>query len=116
MSNFEELLGKTITEFSVNDYKDEIVIKTQCGKTYKMHHDQSCCESVTVEDINGDIEDIVGSPLTRAEESSKYEEDSYGDEQWTFYKLDTVNGGIVIRWYGESNGYYSISVDFEELG
>lgn len=117
---FEELQGKVILSIENNE-NAELIFKTSCGATYKLYHEQDCCESVTIEDICGDLCDIIGSPLLLSEkvrhdqdmapEGLKTEE--YDDScTWTFYKLGTKNGSITIRWYGTSNGYYSEEVDF----
>lgn len=117
---FEELLGKTLTEIVVTKDKfredDSIVFVRDDGVKYVMFHDQDCCESVSIEDITGEISDLIGSPILMAEEASDGPQpDEDGDQQWTFYKLATVNGYVTIRWYGSSNGYYSTSVDFVEV-
>lgn len=120
---FEDLLGKTLTSVENND-NEEIIFRTTEGETFRLYHCQDCCESVTVEDITGDLNDLIGSPLTMAEEVT-HEQDTnpdgvtvpeYQDSfTWTFYKLATVRGYVTIRWYGESNGYYSESVDFAKV-
>jgi hypothetical protein len=128
-----ELIGKTLTEVINND--DGLIFVCDNGDKYKLYHEQDCCESVGIEDINGDLQDLVGKPILKAEEVSNddfekafndsftekegdyikkdkdgnYEPDSY---TWTFYKLATINGYVDVRWYGESNGYYSEGVDF----
>lgn len=117
---FSELVGKTISALTIAPDSERITIKCSDGTSYLQVHHQDCCESVMVEDICGDIADVVGSPVLVAEESSsdKRPEDvqqEYEDESctWTFYKIDTAKGGITIRWHGSSNGYYSESVNFE---
>lgn len=119
---FGDLVGKTLS--SVNQQDDErITFTTVDGESYLMYHRQDCCESVTIEDVNGDLNDLVGTPILFAEESSSNDRPpdvpapEYGDdsETWTFYRIGTVKGTVVIRWYGSSNGYYSESVDFERV-
>lgn len=116
----ESLVGVTFAEINVNDIKDEIRFKTTDGRTLLMYHEQDCCESVSVEDIIGDMDDLIGEPLTMAEEvsedGSSDDDDSWDESRtWTFYKFATVKGYVTIRWLGESNGYYSESVDLIEL-
>jgi len=119
---FSELLGMTITEWKGGVGDDEIVITTDSGRKFRMYHMQDCCEYVRVEDIIGDVNDLLNSPLFMAEEvtnATEYLDNLRGSgadsSTWTFYKLATANGYVTIRWLGESNGYYSESVDFEEV-
>ena len=122
MAELKELLGKTLVSATGKVGGEEIIFVTTEGKQYRMWHSQDCCESVLVEDICGELGDLVGSPILQAEESSNSKENppgvtpQYQDSYtWTFYRMGTAKGGVVIRWYGESNGYYSESVDFDEV-
>ncbi len=117
---FSSLLGKTLTKVDVGD--DEIVFTTTDGESFKLYHAQDCCENVSVEDVCGDVQDLIGAPILEADESSSGENpegvtvDYQESFTWTFYRLRTIKGGVTIRWYGESNGYYSESVDFCRIG
>lgn len=111
------LVGKTLAEVRQEGY-DEIHFITASGEHYKLYHSQDCCESVTVESIVGDLSDLVGNPILQAEEVSSDEPPpagGYDSYTWTFYKLATIKGGVTIRFFGQSNGYYSESVDFVRL-
>lgn len=112
---FGILKGKTITSV-VRNGDEEIIFNCSDGKSYKMYHRQDCCESVTIEDIDGDLQEIlIGEEVLVADVSSSEGNNEWGTDTWTFYKLATKKGWLTIRWYGESNGYYSESVDFVEL-
>jgi hypothetical protein len=118
--NVNVLLGKTLTRVEENG--DEIIFETVDGETYKMYHQQDCCESVYIESIVGDLQDLVGEEILVAEDienifdilrdTGKEQPDSDGSHTWTFYKFATRKGYVDIRWYGSSNGYYSEEVSF----
>lgn len=119
---FSSLLGKTLTD--VRQVGDErIELDCDDGKTFALYHVQDCCEGVYIEDVCGDLADLIGSPILLAEEVEGNElpegvtPPDYRDasETWTFYKLATIKGRVTIRWYGSSNGYYSESVTFAEV-
>jgi hypothetical protein len=77
-------------------------------------HQQDCCETVRINDIVGDLQDLVGEPLLVAEEvkgATEPDEEHYESYSYTFYKFATRKGYVDVRWLGESNGYYSESVD-----
>lgn len=120
-SKFEELLGKTIIKIKGEVGSDSMIFTVDNGDRYELYHEQDCCEIVSIEDICGDLADLIGSPLLLAEEviSVKNPEGIEIELQdsftWTFYKLATNKGAVTIRWYGESNGYYSESVEFRQL-
>jgi hypothetical protein len=111
------LKGKVLE--SIEQADNEIVFTTLDGERYRMCHEQDCCESVYIESIVGDLEDLLLEPILRAEENNNLfdmiknadkETDSDESYTWTFYKLATRKGYVDIRWYGTSNGYYSEDV------
>lgn len=120
--DFSSLKGLTLKAVQHNnegEWNEEILFITTEGKTYRMCHHQDCCESVNVESIVGDLNDLVGSEILIAKKVTNSEDarpSGYIESfTWTFYKLATIKGYVDIRWFGESNGYYSEDVDFELL-
>jgi hypothetical protein len=131
------LIGKVLTSASqCQGENEELVLETEDMKLI-FTHDQDCCESVVIEDICGDLGDLVGHPILMAEEVSsvkppenvtkqrdieKAAAKANGDyywgiesETWTFYKFGTIKGSVTVRFHGSSNGYYSESVSVYRL-
>jgi hypothetical protein len=107
----KELLGKTIVSFKQTD--GELKLFGSDNTTYEFNHRQDCCESVWIEDIIGDLNDLIDSPIIMAEEVVENDTTGkYKSATWTFYKFATNKGYVTVRWLGESNGYYSEDVDF----
>jgi hypothetical protein len=123
-ANFSDLIGKVLSVVDVQG--DEIIFRVAPnvnpnnptdvtpGEVYRMYHDQDCCESVHVTDVVGDVADLVGTPILRAEVESNDDPNASESGTYTYYKLATIKGYVDIRWYGSSNGYYSESVSFKK--
>lgn len=123
MANVSEMKGMVFEK--VEEDGKSVLFTCADGSGFRLYHEQDCCESVTLEDVIGDLQDLVGVPLLLAEEVDSSDEPApahainYGGPEsytWTFYKFGTIKGYVTLRFYGESNGYYSERVDCETFG
>ena len=120
-AKIEDMLGKTLIGVDINEGRDVIDFATTDGEKFRLYHTQDCCETVSLNEVIGDMMDLIGSPLLEAEcvesENDAYPKpDDYSESwTWTFYKLGTIKGRVTLRWLGESNGYYSERVDFDKV-
>lgn len=114
---FTTMLGKTMSSVDGERGDDRMTFVSTCGRKFTFLHHQDCCEYVAIEDVCGDIADLVGSPIVEAEEISNTDAPEVAGEAsytWTFYRFATAKGSVTVRWLGSSNGYYSEGVSFEE--
>lgn len=120
--DFNELKGCKFVQIEGMEEDSDVVYFTLLdGRQFKMYHEQDCCESVYITDICGDVSDLVDSEIVHFDErtnegdsNSKDKPDEWSESfTWTFYDIQTRKGSVTLRWLGESNGYYSESVDFQ---
>ena len=129
----DELIGKTFTSVRrvVDSNDDESIVFEGPEGSYAMYHSQDCCESVYLVDFDeSELSLLENSPILYATEDSKdvsgqptgepdpdgtyfYTHDDLAI--WTFYNISTNKGTVNFRWYGSSNGYYSVDVTIVKL-
>ena len=139
---FEDLVGHHIVDIKgLQKDSEEVSIITKTH-IFKLYHEQDCCESVWLEDIEGDRNDLIDGIVISAGEATSedgyvpYESEASGkyfktlaligalpeftnppqqgeSNTWTFYHIQTSKGHVMMRWNGSSNGYYSESVYVE---
>jgi hypothetical protein len=114
----EVLLGKTLTKFDVGG--NSVEIECSDGSKYSLFHSQDCCEHVYIEDVCGDVNDLLGHALLMSERVTNRDDEPQDDRYyeswtWTFFKFATVRGYVTVRFFGTSNGYYSETADLHKL-
>lgn len=108
----DELVGKVIRGLAYDEYYFQI-LTDDC--VYIFYHEYDCCEDVWITQVDGISDKIIGSRIVIAEVVTDEKDTEYGHITWTFYKIGTNKGMIDFRWQGESNGYYSESVDLIKI-
>jgi hypothetical protein len=120
--DFSTLMTRNILEQETKTFDDvyivedsgvkcEVVFVCKDGTKYVLLHFQDCCECVVLDDVCGDLEDLLDSPILIAEERShKPVTPQYESETYTFYEIATIKGSVTFKFHGSSNGYYSEEV------
>lgn len=120
-ADFGELKGKTLKAIRGHEIGSERVgFECEDGTAYVLIYHHDCCASCSLEDVAGDVSDLIGHPILMAEVTEGGADlhpapDNADSFTWAFYKLATVKGYVTLRFLGESNGYYSETVDFERV-
>ena len=60
MEEYKELIGKVISKVIAKE--NRLIFTFEDGSWCKFYHKQECCECVLIDDICGDLEDLIGSP------------------------------------------------------
>ena len=110
--DIKDMVGKKVLGIYYDEENFQIL--TDDG-VYAFYHEQSCCESVWLTQVDGISDKIIGSRIVIAEVVTDEKDTEYGHITWSFYKIGTNKGMIDFRWCGESNGYYSEAVDLVKI-
>jgi hypothetical protein len=113
---FSVLVGEVLDAVDIDKRKDQILLTTRSGRQFLVYHEQDCCESVRIVGQDGNFEKLIGKPIVEARDNAVDTSEEAADSQTTTTLIFRVDGETVIsRWVGDSNGYYSESVDIAEL-
>ncbi len=110
--DIDDLVGKVIKGWTYSDMYFQI-LTDDC--IYIFYHEYSCCESVWLTQVDGISDKIIGSRIVIAEVVTDEKDTEHGHITWSFYKIGTNKGMIDFRWQGESNGFYSETVDLIKI-
>ncbi|AUM42528.1 DUF7448 domain-containing protein [Salmonella enterica] len=114
----EDMIGQIFREIEINESRTLLMFRGDYhrghwGRVFTFFHEYDCCESVWIEDITGDLDDLTDSVITEAEVVTETRDTDEGSQTWSFFKFGTKKGCVTVRWCGESNGFYSESVSLK---
>ena len=108
--SIDQIKGMTITAVIYKESNESLLIHLNTHVLEMIHH-QDCCETVYLTDVVGSFEDLIGYPLLEVSESTVNAESSDVSATASYYNFRTVKASVQLRWLGESNGFYSETID-----
>jgi len=114
-----QLEGRTIK--STEQGHDWLNIVCEDGTKWQLHHYQGCCESVSFQDTQGDPSELIGQKIIKAHTDRGCDSNSWWDASnresstWEEFTLEAKGVKVTWRAAGESNGYYSETMTFEQV-
>ena len=108
--NIDKIKGMTITAVVYKETDESLLIHLNTHVLEMLHH-QDCCETVYLADVVGSFEDLIGYPLLEVSESIVDIATADMSSTASYYNFKTIKASVQLRWVGESNGYYSETVD-----
>ena len=96
METINKLVGQVIVSVEGCVVGSEsMLITTEGGDTFHWYHQESCCESVEIVQVDGDVSDLVGQVCAMAEETGENGPDTDDESYtWTFYKFASTKGYV----------------------
>ena len=110
--DIKDMVGKKV----LGIYYDEDYFQIRTDDcVYAFYHEQDCCESVYLTQVDGISDKIIGSRIVIAEVVTDEKDTEHSHITWSFYKIGTNKGMIDFRWQGESDGGYSEIVNLVKI-
>ena len=109
-----DMVGKTVTDIDVDRETNRILFTFDDGRQMMFYHDQDCCEFVRITSASGFLCEMRGR-VESVEVDIKSSGDDDGHRTETTYNFRIGTDAAIVQWIGDSNGYYSESVNLVEF-
>ena len=111
----DNMVGRVVKYVDIDH--DQMKITCEDNSVFTFYHEQDCCECVYIADTEGEPMSLKGWKLLLVDMEATKESSWDRDESktTTVVKFVTDENTVSVKWIGESNGYYSESVDLREF-
>ena len=112
---FNDLVGETLTHIDIDPENNEILLTTKSDKKIIIKHDQNCCESVKLVYYSPNWKKLIGKVIVDTSENAVSSMNGYDSRTDTDLTFSVDDATVITKWVGESNGYYSETVDIHDI-